>query len=606
MDEFMITIRVSETVVMTSQGLQGRSPRLRPIRTIPDKLRTVLSRSLLESFWDLIQAGADIESRDRLNRTPLHLVIYWRKELAVVKAVLSAGADPNAIDHHGLSPLHAAIHSNSNPAIIKALICAGADIEMIDLQGRTPLISALQKRDNVAVIRTLLSAGANVKTTNIMVEALKAKVDQEVLRLFLMAGAPVNVTCCGFPPMLYAVLNGDPTIVKMLLVAGAKTDYLHPESRSTLLHNVTVAEIARDLIKHGVSVNAVNFHGETPLHRAVMGDHLDVVMVLLQAGANIHSVMPRQAHNCLHLAKSAPMIRLLASRGVDINARNRLGEIPLQTLITSCSLLLSPLMRFRGLYVRYFKDTNCVKMNVTILAVKEMLRRGANVNSADFNERTVLESVITHGHSKMVAYMIKRDVEVCWQKLFRLNVINQSALQLLIKESLIGNVIVKGKQLFESCPTEEPFLQSVKPLLTYTKRCIEEIELMKKKNVNCHTTTYHYVIEISPKIKPLRLCPHYEVRDEEYTAIFPIYRDQIAGRLNQCYKRGMLLDVLEDLSISAPRQQGKGIVILINDCKLAIAKFLSNRDLVNFIVALGFNGSDDECPRTRSCDMCNY
>ncbi|CAH1391322.1 unnamed protein product [Nezara viridula] len=592
MDDFLYTRKLSEEDIITSLGLQERSPRLRSVRTLSERLRIALSRSMLDNFWALIKAGADINGRDRLSRTPLHLVIYWRKELTIVKAVLSAGADPNAIDHHGFTPIHAAVHSNSSAAIFKALISAGADIDTVDCQGKTPLIKSIYRQDNISIVRTLLGAGANVNAPNLMVEAVKAKADQEILRLFLMAGASVNATYCGLTAIYFAVLNGDPIIVKMLLVAEASVDFLHPETRRTLLHEVTVGEIARELIKRGVSVNAMDNHGETPLHKAVAGDHIEVVMTLIKAGANVHAIESSKGNNCLHMVRSAAVIKALVTRGVDINARNRRGETPLQTLITNCSLLLSPLMRVRGLHVRYFKDTNSMQMNESIYAVKEMLNQGAIVNTFDYYDKTILESAVTHGHSKMVAYMINHGVEVDWRKLFRLNVINQTALQLLVRESMIGNVVVKGKKLFNHSPSEEPFLNSVKHLLSYTKRCVAEIELMKAKRINCYNTIYHFVVEISPEIKALRLCSHYEVSAEEYLAMFPIYRNHVGRRLNLCYKRGMMLDILELANMSAPRIQGPGMVSLINDCKFAIAKFLSNDDLFNWLVGMGFNVTD--------------
>ncbi|XP_014286299.1 serine/threonine-protein phosphatase 6 regulatory ankyrin repeat subunit C isoform X1 [Halyomorpha halys] len=585
----------------SSQDLQNPSPSTTPRRKISRSLRTALYRNTLDDFWALVKAGVDINARDRGGRTPLHMVINWKKDLSTIKAVLSAGADPNASDSHGLTPLHSAVISNSSSGIIKALLSAGAEIDIPDSRGKSPLMHCL-KKNNISVIRTLLSAGANVKVPDLMVEAIQEKAEHEVLKLFLMAGASVNDSSFVFPPIMYAVFNDDPIVVKMLLIAGAQVDFIHPRCGSTLLHQTSVVEIAQDLIKYGLCVNAMNFQGETPLHRAVIGDHFDLAVTLIKAGADVHSVVREEGNNCLHLAKSASMIRVLASRGVDINAQNQRGELPIHSLVIRWGLLLSPLMHFRGVDLRYFKDTNCTMMNEYFLALKEMVKYGADINTYDTLGVTVLEYVVSNGHSKMVSFLIKRGAELNWRRLFFLGVFNICAVQLLIKESLIGNVIVPGRPLFFCTPDEDPYLRAVKSLLTYANRCVAELELMRRKKINCNNSVYYFVVEIAPYTKALRLCPHHKVTDEEYSAMFPIYRNHVAARLNQCYKRAFLLDVLEAMDIHAPKLLGKGTVSLVSDCKFAVAQYLSNNNLFNFLVAMGLHDFSFIPQNIPSCD----
>ena len=95
----------------------------------------------------LLDAGANIEARDAVGRTPLHVAALHVAAAgdglpSPVEALLDAGADIEARDKDGSSALHLAAGveyrawASNN---ITILIDAGASIEARDNDGRTPL-----------------------------------------------------------------------------------------------------------------------------------------------------------------------------------------------------------------------------------------------------------------------------------------------------------------------------------------------------------------------------------------------------------------------------------------------------------------------------------
>ena len=68
----------------------------------------------------LLQAGSDLNARDRLDNTPLHWAAKHNKDPAVLATLLEAGADPSVRNKKGMSSVEVA-RNNKNPAILAAL-----------------------------------------------------------------------------------------------------------------------------------------------------------------------------------------------------------------------------------------------------------------------------------------------------------------------------------------------------------------------------------------------------------------------------------------------------------------------------------------------------
>lgn len=114
-----------------------------------------------KDITNCLEAGADLGARlDAEESTPLHLAARHSKDPAVIKALLNAGADLNARNKSNATPLHFAA-MNECPAIITALLNAGANPNA-DNRYTSPLHCAARYNGNPAIITVLLDAGADL------------------------------------------------------------------------------------------------------------------------------------------------------------------------------------------------------------------------------------------------------------------------------------------------------------------------------------------------------------------------------------------------------------------------------------------------------------
>jgi hypothetical protein len=122
----------------------------------------------------LAEQGADLNARDKYQRTPLHAhASHWSGNVALL---LERGADLNAVDYTNETPLHAAVNSYRTPAV-QELISHGAKIDVENNQGNTPLAKGLINCRNSDIVNMseissiLLNAGATI--TPAMKESVK-------------------------------------------------------------------------------------------------------------------------------------------------------------------------------------------------------------------------------------------------------------------------------------------------------------------------------------------------------------------------------------------------------------------------------------------------
>jgi len=121
-------------------------------------IRKAPQESLVELVGSLIEAGVDVNYRDKAGETPLAAAIALEHPV-VAKYLVDAGADVNAPTTNRSYPLIEASKKGFNH-LASQLIGKGADINQEDALGRTALVAAVATGRR-RLVDTLLRSGAN-------------------------------------------------------------------------------------------------------------------------------------------------------------------------------------------------------------------------------------------------------------------------------------------------------------------------------------------------------------------------------------------------------------------------------------------------------------
>ncbi|KAM3254264.1 hypothetical protein ACQJBY_048035 [Aegilops geniculata] len=160
------------------------------------------------------------------------------------------------------------------------------------------------------------------------------------LFLFLVEEAGLDVNSeskAGLTPVVLAALQGDVEVTRYILDHGG--DPAMPDERgSTPLKNAAAAghcEAVRLLLSKGVNLDPIHYQG-TPLHLAAVGDQDQVVMVLLEHGADTGAdVNARDYSGPTPFTEAVAdgltdFVKVLLDAGANPNIPNQHGAIPIE------------------------------------------------------------------------------------------------------------------------------------------------------------------------------------------------------------------------------------------------------------------------------------
>jgi len=197
-----------------------------------------------------------------------------RNDLQMADLLLRAGADAKSANEYGATALYAAA-AHTDAAMTEKLLAAGADANRALLSGETPLMEAA-RRGNLASVQALLTAGANPYAQdagggqNALMWATSER-HTAVVEELVRRGADVKAgSKTGFTALMFAAQQGDVNLVNILIRAGANPN--DPQPKTSL----------------------------TPLIIASAMGHVKTVELLLDNGANPNHIDTR-GYNALHL-----------------------------------------------------------------------------------------------------------------------------------------------------------------------------------------------------------------------------------------------------------------------------------------------------------------
>ncbi|XP_062609752.1 ankyrin repeat and SOCS box protein 8-like isoform X2 [Saccostrea cucullata] len=207
--------------------------------------------------------------------TPLHIACL-HSNIEVIRLLLNHDADVNVKDSTNRTPLHYATLANRSD-VVNLCIENGADVNHQTSSGKTALMYAVQEK-NLAIVQAIVDAGADVS--------------------------------------LKDVKGG--TALEICLLSGGRT---------------ANTDIVKALLQAGSDPNAENLYKATPLMLAAGTGQLEVINLLLDAGADINHEdnKGKTAFNiCCEHTRMPKAGRLLISRGADINHRDHAGKTSLE------------------------------------------------------------------------------------------------------------------------------------------------------------------------------------------------------------------------------------------------------------------------------------
>jgi ankyrin repeat protein len=111
----------------------------------------------LEDVKHAIDAGADVNMKDKWDRVPLHYAAASGYS-EIIRELMSNGADVNAVTERKFTPLHFAAYNGKLEAT-RELIAQGADVNVVNDVGSTPLYGAARD-GHLEEVRELLIYGA--------------------------------------------------------------------------------------------------------------------------------------------------------------------------------------------------------------------------------------------------------------------------------------------------------------------------------------------------------------------------------------------------------------------------------------------------------------
>lgn len=296
-------------------------------------LHCILQRSYgsLGAVEKLLAAGAEIDARNRYNDTPLLVALNSGQWDSAAK-LIEAGADAKAVNTYGRSTLIAAVERGAPLNLLDKM--TGQDVNKTEKDGLPPIVRAVVngskkhvtwllkqpgiKIDRQGPIESRSDRGPTVKRSALQEAVVQNK--KELCEVLLEAGAKVDLADGqGQTPLCAAVAADNHDLVELLVKAKAKFSVPGMGGQTALQMAaangsirmvktlLAAAEVAGEklvlepaltvaaekghgrvlelLITAGGDVNAADDDARTPLMKAALSDQIEVLSILVKAGA---------------------------------------------------------------------------------------------------------------------------------------------------------------------------------------------------------------------------------------------------------------------------------------------------------------------------------
>lgn len=421
-----------------------------------------------ETVTFFIKNGSSINRTDCDGQTPLYIAAQ-NANIEVMEYLLDNQCFVNACRFNGQSPLHASCAKNETKPVT-LLLKYGINIDAIDHFGNSPLhISCQYGHCNVLELLILNNSKLNLQNskgrTPLHTACIEGYID--IVLHLLKWGANINIRdSTGMTALYYACLNGFNNIATLLLnyrsiSKEGLTDYkicfkicfennyvdiakMIVVRRKLIFKNVDAffhhACISGNYIKAKFLLNfeaslKKDKDGKTPLFKAAENNHLQIVKLLLQWGADINDTgvdeMTPLFVSCVNGNKK--VAEYLIEQQANIYKKNKHNILPYQAAFQLgytdiCNILkdrmkelpksIPPsdnehytiLRQRRKMICRKQEDKMDIKTNLSLnntKIAKQLLAFKGLINSKDNHGRTPLHRACHAGRSEEVTQLLE-------------------------------------------------------------------------------------------------------------------------------------------------------------------------------------------------------
>lgn len=384
-------------------------------------LRVAIEKDRFDIVRLLLDNGASVNVDNNINTAA---TLFWSAAMVgnrdIVKLLLAKGEDINVRTGGGLSAIELGIDSE-RPDVIKLLMESGANPNAKrSYDGQTTLMHAMHPlskslRVNPSVVSALADYHADVNAIDRMgVSVLEYAVlagDPDVVRLLIERGASPNSSAHYGPIILLAASIGSIDIVKYLLDKGADVN-----AKSTSYNAGDTAlmasaygghyEVMKLLVNKGADVHSKDQRGHNILKQAAFGANSEIVKTFLGMGLNVNEKGVDNYNVLMAAARGGnpDVVKLFISKGLDVNAK---GEGGTTALIEAAQVNDFIDADAEDQADKESKPTEPGAKKDHIETVRILLAAGADRNAKDWNSQTALDhakSLVleSHGHDEIV------------------------------------------------------------------------------------------------------------------------------------------------------------------------------------------------------------
>ena len=317
-------------------------------------LLLAISKRRLDAVDLLLEAGANINLASRNGQSPLQLALLRRRR-DIVEAILDRNPDVNIVDKRKSTALMNAIMYQADTKTVKRILELGADIQVKDRNGITPLMMACRynrPESAMLILDKIQSGQIQVAELNkAFLSACESGMESAVVKMLELGADPrskdsndataLHLACTSNSgelvslllsyytanlnlkdrnqktPLCYAVFFQPTESIYALVQNGADPNFSVASRRGPLALACSAGKqgIVEALLKLRADPNQTDQDGNTPLH------------ILAQLGAEF------SGRNRKGKSKVIGATRALLASGANVNARNKLGQTPIEIAV---------------------------------------------------------------------------------------------------------------------------------------------------------------------------------------------------------------------------------------------------------------------------------